>query len=131
MITLTLNGISNLNVSLQVGDLVYARSTQTQVGAEDQEQDETGGYSPTYGQNIVGVLRQINLLGAGNIELLVDETEFGNYAPLTGDFIMFSKHDQSVGDVLGYYAQAQFRNDSREKAEIFSVGSEVIINRGV
>jgi len=128
MITLTLNGISNLNVSLQVGDLVYARSTFTQDGAEDQEQDETGDYSPTEGQNIVGVLRQINLLGAGNIELLIDETEFGNYTPLTGDFIMFSKYDQSAGDVMGYYARAKFVNDSRKRAELFSVGSEVIIN---
>ena len=43
-------------------------------------------------------------------------------------FIMFSKYSQTDGDVIGYYAQAKFINNSKEKAEIFSVGSEVIIN---
>jgi len=41
---------------------------------------------------------------------------------------MFSKYDQSMGDVMGYYARAKFTNNSRKKAEIFSVGSEVTIN---
>jgi len=130
MITLILNNISNLNVSLQVGDLIYAKSTQTQVGAEDQEQDATGAYSPTEGQNMVGILRKINMLVGNNVELLIEDTneEFSSYIPTNGDFIMFSKHDQSVGDVIGYYAQARFVNFSRKKAEIFSVGSEVTIN---
>jgi len=41
---------------------------------------------------------------------------------------MFSKYNQSMGNVIGYYAKAKFVNDSSEKAEIFSVGSEIIIN---
>ena len=50
------------------------------------------------------------------------------YKPLGGDFLMFSKYDQSAGDLIGYYAKVGFVNDSKEKAEIFSVGSEIIIN---
>ena len=41
---------------------------------------------------------------------------------------MFSKYDQTDGDVNGYYAEAKFSNDSKVKAELFSVGSEIIIN---
>ena len=41
---------------------------------------------------------------------------------------MFSKYDQSVGEVSGYYAEAKFVNDSKEKAELFMISSEVIIN---
>jgi len=123
MITLTLN-ITNLNNSLQVGDLIYAVSTITQTGANDAEATSTNTGAPS----IVGILRQITILN--NIVILdVDETAFFNtYIPNQNDFIMFSKYDQTDGDVIGYYARAKFINDSKEKAEMYSVGSEVIIN---
>jgi hypothetical protein len=41
---------------------------------------------------------------------------------------MFSKYNQMDGDVNGYYAEATFQNNSKTKAELFSVGSEVTIN---
>ena len=41
---------------------------------------------------------------------------------------MFSKYNQMDGDVNGYYAEATFKNNSRIKAELFSVGSEITIN---
>ena len=41
---------------------------------------------------------------------------------------MFSKYDQTDGDVIGYYAEAKFVNDSKQKAEIYAVSSEVVIN---
>ena len=41
---------------------------------------------------------------------------------------MFSKFNQTDGDIIGYYAQARFKNNSSAKAELFSVGSEIIIN---
>jgi len=130
MITLQINA-SYLNVSLQVGDTIYARIVGTQTGAEDAQQASVGSniqasVPPTSGVNIVGVLRKITKQGS-LIELTVDDTS-SSYIVKNNDFIMFSKHDQSTGDVMGYYAQAKFVNNSREKAEIFSVGSEVIIN---
>ena len=130
MITLQVN-VSHLNVSLQVGDTIYARSTDTQDGAEDAQQTSVGSnvqasVPPTSGVNIVGVLRKISQSSQGFI-LTIDDT-LSSYIVKDNDFIMFSKHDQSTGDVIGYYAQAKFVNNSREKAEIFSVGSEVIIN---
>jgi len=133
MITITLNNITNLNVSLQVGDLIYAKSTSMQDGAEDREQSKVsnsispGSYAQTNLSGVVGILRRIDILGDVTT-LFVDEAGIGYYAPMVGDFLMFSKYNQSMGDLIGYYAKARFVNNSKEKAEIFSVGSEVIIN---
>jgi len=118
--------ITNLNNSLQVGDLVYASTTYTQDNSEDQQSDSS--QANTGVTQIVGILRRITVETNG-FTLDVDETPFSiNYVPIQGDFIMFSKYSQTDGDVVGYYARARFTNDSREEAEIYSVGSEVIIN---
>jgi hypothetical protein len=41
---------------------------------------------------------------------------------------MFSKYSQGDTGVLGYFAKVRIINDSREKAEIFAISSEIIIN---
>jgi len=135
MIVLTLNNITNLNVSLQIGDLIYAKRTKLQVGAEDYETKASGSIivgSSLGAGSIVGTLVDINMLAGANfinpaVELIVDNSGYTGNVP-ADSFIMFSKYDQSMGDVIGYYAKARFVNYSTEKAEIFSVGSEVIIN---
>ena len=123
--------LPHLNVSLQVGDLILARPTVTQVGSIDSQVGGTSTSSSvdTNVQHVVGVLRRITDLGNGDWSLEVDDTvgKF-QYTPAEGDFIMLSKYDQTVGEVIGYYAEAKFVNNSREKAEIFSVGSEITIN---
>jgi len=126
MIVLTLNNITNLNVSLQIGDLIYAKRTGVQSGAEDLQAIVTIGSSIGAG-SIVGTLVDVNILAGAIVELVVDNSGYAANVP-ANSFIMFSKHDQSIGDVIGYYAKARFVNYSTEKAEIFSVGSEVIIN---
>ena len=120
--------VKNLNVSLQVGDAIYAAPTRIKPNAVDQ-QTATNSEPVTGAAHLVGILRRISTSGNATI-LKVDETPF---APLTriagpGDFLMFSKHDQTDGDVNGYYAKANFMNDSREKAELFAVSSEIVIN---
>lgn len=119
--------ITNLNNSLQVGDLIYASTTFVQPNSGNQQ--SALSQANTGVTQIVGILRRITVEPNGFI-LDVDETEFlpNNYVPTQGDFIMFSKYSQTDGDVIGYYAKARFTNDSREEAEIYSVGSEVIIN---
>ena len=129
MITLSLTLPNYLNVSLQVGDMIYARGTLPLPNPINLQGGPTG--VDTDATHLVGVLRQINSLGNDLWTLEVDETAVpgGNpYTPLTGDFLMFSKYDQSAGDLIGYYAKVGFVNNSREHAEIFSVGSEIIIN---
>ena len=121
MLNITFNNLNNLNVSLQVGDMIYATPTEVQDGSNDLEDIGTSlGVT-----RLVGILRDIN----GIFDLSVDETSFLNpYTPMPSDFIMFSKYSQSDGDVSGYYAKATFVNNSPEKAELFAVSSEIIIN---
>lgn len=142
MITLTLN-LTNLNNSLQVGDAIYSVPTRLQSGAEHRDQAQVTGTNfnqKLNNQFFVGILRRIVMpidSNSGFFELDVDETtglqalidpNAPSWNSLIGDFLMFSKYDQNNGDVIGYYAQAKFVNNSKEKAELFSVGSEVIIN---
>ena len=126
MITITLNNIQTLNNSLQVGDMVYAISTTEQPGSADAQPDPI---NMVVGVNrLVGLLRFITSSGS-DVVLDIDETPFVNpYNPLFGDFLMFSKYSQTDGDVNGYYAEVKFKNNSTDKAELFSIGSEVIIN---
>ena len=123
MITITLNNVNSLNDSLQVGDMVYTIKTTQQTGSQDL-QDATGvGVT-----KIVGILRRITQ-NSNIVSLEVDESSFlPPNIPGSGDFLMFSKYNQTDGDVNGYYAEAKFKNNSKEKAELFSVGSEIIIN---
>jgi len=123
MITITLNGVNTLNNSLQVGDMVYTIKTTQQTGSQDLQ--DTTGVGVT---KIVGILSRITQ-GSGTVSLQVDESSFlPANIPGSGDFLMFSKYNQTDGDVNGYYAEAKFKNNSKEKAELFSVGSEIIMN---
>jgi len=126
--------LKNLNASLQVGDAVYARSTQTPSGSDDAQAGDTGA------NHYIGILRKIHqplgyVSGAFSsseptqYDLYVDDSMTNNsYSLQQNDFIMFSKYSQTDGDVNGYYAKANFVNDSREKAELFAVSSEIVIN---
>ena len=122
MITLFLNNINNLNNSLQVGDMVYATPTTPVVGGNDTQSNGIVG-EPL----IVGILRRITVTGSF-VVLDVDETTFPLNIPSANDFIMFSKYSQTGGDVNGYYAEATFKNNSKQKAELFAVSSEITIN---
>ena len=144
MILLEFNNLKILNVSLQVGDAVYARNTETQPGADDLQATELAtppSQQQSTGTNhFIGILRRIENPVNGQYILSIDDdptnSPFSSTDPYTGvyytpsanDFIMFSKYDQSDGDVLGYYADVKLVNDSKEKVELYVVSSEVIIN---
>jgi len=145
MFTLEFNNLNNLNVSLQVGDAVYAHHTMTQLGSSDPQAGFASSIpSFDYGQvganYFIGILREIENPANNEYILSIDDdpTNFPfslanpytgtYYVPSENDFIMFSKYDQSDGDVLGYYADVKLVNDSKEKAELYVISSEVIIN---
>ena len=147
IIIITLSNLNNLNVSLQVGDIIYATPINTQMGANDPENS-----GAPVGENfVVGKLLNINNLGGGTFELTIDQDPIdpvtgasifsSTYIPnvtstsvagtTLGDFLMFSKSRNKRGlggNVNGYYAKANFVNNSREKAELFAVSSEITIN---
>ena len=128
MLVLQFNNLSNLNVSLQVGDAVYARDTTMQTGAKDL-QAGIPIVDPTGSNHYVGILMKIDDNGSNQYDLHIDTTvDGGGYQPGQDDFIMISKFSQGDSGVLGYYAEAKFTNDSKVKAELFAVSSEIIIN---
>jgi len=119
MLLINLTNIKNLNTSMQVGDAIYVTSVLNPL--LDGSNHHGSNISAS---NMVGILRKIDKTSTYNYTLHVDNSGY-TAAVSTGDFIMFSKYDQSDGDIKGYYMEVQFVNNSREKVELFSVGSEV------
>ncbi len=101
---------NDINVSVQIGDIIY--------------------YTPTTLNGIHNTAGTIVELGSviaidGNT-ITVDYTT-GTVLPGIGDFIMFAK-DRSVNmsSLLGYFAKFRIRNNSQDKAEMYSIAVDVV-----
>lgn len=102
------------NTSLQIGDIAYyVPSVTTQSSNNSSIKSSSSDPQP------IGKITKIN---DGSIH--VDTTAPYNFQ--VGDFLMFSK-DKRVNNtsLLGYYADVTLSNNSTDKAELFSLGSEV------
>jgi len=117
--TLTFN--NPVNASLQIGDIVYY-STIT----------SSGGFATVLPSNTVefGVVSVISTNGL-TVNVIYEDDADGDGVvdvspPGINDYISFAKDKQvNSSSLVGYYAEAKFINNSKEKAELFSVGSEV------
>jgi len=110
-VTLTFN---NVNTSAQVGDVVYYTPPPP---------TSTGGFNnaPLVGTQLLGPIVAIN---GGNI--VVEYNSPAQSPPPQGSFISFVKDKRvNTSSLLGYYAEVKFINNSTDKAELFSIGSEV------
>ena len=104
-----------LNVSAQVGDVVYASTVS---GSGFSEFDSSSVNST----KIVGPIISID---GGVIVVAVDLDT--TTRPLESSFFSFAKNKiVNTSEVLGYYAKVDFFNDSKDKVELFSVGSEIV-----
>ena len=148
MVTIRLRFERLLNVSVQLGDLVYF-SNPTPVGAARNWPDEGGGTRTPHLTNdqediiLIGPIVdidfdviQVNQGGVPTGEQRVWTQVFVNmeqnlfnqyFAQLNTDsFIMFSKDNKAnMANMLGYYASVEYRNNSTDKAELFATGIEV------
>lgn len=115
---------SDLNVSLQVGDTVYYSPTSTVGGS---------GFNTINSANSIvafGIVSEIYNEGSFSqsippysVKVLADGTL---PVPLPTDYIMFNKNKQvNSSSITGYYADVNFVNNSKEKIELFAIGSEV------
>ena len=114
-ITLSFDG---MNVSAQVGDIAYYSYNDNPGGV--------GGfdYSTLSATKKLGEIVGVNVNNGVNIVVEYDDTIDG--PPPTGSFISFAKEKKiNTSSLLGYYADVKFINDSKDKAELFSVGSEI------
>ena len=137
----TINFNRNLNVSVQVGDIAYFINP-TDVGptktyTATKTPHKTG---PQSGIIKIGEIIELDCcsnmasyLTGGYIKCDMPQDLFNAYydqiidlTPGPPSFIMFSKDNKvNLSSLTGYYAEAQFVNDSTVEAELFAVSTDV------
>jgi len=125
MISQILTFSNDVNVSLQVGDVIYYSPYGT-----------TGGFNTV---SNVGTIVTFGVVTAiyndGNVApsipvhsiiVLYNELNPATPPPSPNDYIMFAKNKEvNSSSLKGYYAEIQLENYSTDKIELFSIGSEV------
>jgi hypothetical protein len=106
-----------LNHSLQIGDTVWYTDISP-----------SGGYdiSPT-ATKLGTVVEVSDQYQAHQIKVSNSTLDNSSAPDLSEKYIMFSKDNRAnLTSLVGYYAQAKFENNSKEKAELFAVSSEIV-----
>ena len=98
---------NDINVSVQIGDIIY--------------------YTPTSLTGIhdtAGAIIELGFVTAINGNTIT--VDYIAALPQPGDFIMFAK-DRSVNmsSLLGYFAKFRIRNNSQDKAEMYSISVDI------
>jgi hypothetical protein len=110
--------IGQINTSLQVGDAVYYHPSNLIMNM--------GGFSSTDGSTveIFGVVDGVDVVN--NTFNVRWDDNIGS-APGAGDYLMFVKDQQvNTSSLVGYYAEATFKNNSKKKVELFAVSANVV-----
>ena len=119
MTTITLS-FDGMNVSAQVGDIAYYSFNPNNIGGFTHS---TLGETKKLGEIIGGDSANTPIDG-NSITVSYDETIVS--PPPTGAFISFAKEKKvNTSSLLGYYADVKLVNNSKKKAELFSIGSEI------
>jgi len=128
----TLKFAYNINVSLQVGDAVYYCPNESRGGFDTVDNESLPGTGIVY----IGKCVSIDISDVRDDEVVVEiDPSLSTTSTPTLDqvrtgmdansFIMFSKNTQAnLSNILGYYAETTFINDSPHKAELFAVSTE-------
>ena len=91
----------------------------------------------TIGRYCIRIARALTLtllLNSSNVITLVLNNVSGNVitvtgTPTPGSFFMFLKDPVvNLSSVVGEYAEVTLRNNSKEQAELFSLGSEISVS---
>lgn len=105
-----------VNASLQVGDVLFHVPIQ-----------DSGHFKKNNGNAAkLGLIRSITTEDNGDIKLTVDIPD--NVAsPTNSSYFFFSKNiAANYSGLTGYYAEVKMTNNKTSKAELFSIGSEVV-----
>jgi len=109
MPTTDLTFAQDINVSVQIGDIIYYSPT-TPTGIHD-----TAGTIVELG-NVISI--------SGNT--IVVNYQTGTALPGAGDFIMFAKdRSANMSSLLGYFAEFRIVNNSKDEAEMYSISVDV------
>ena len=124
---ITLQFINDVdNDSLQIGDMIYFQ-TPTPLGGFDQQLNAPIFVGPVVDIfNAVGVSISSQDWNPPMFSMEVDNINPGGTIPSVKDFIMFNKECSiNMSGLVGYFAEVKIKNNSREKAEIFCLSSEI------
>ena len=119
MIVLQLT-FENVNVSVQAGDTCcYISNPPTQGGFT---------YANSNNEPMLVFGEVLRVSSPTTLDILYDDINNPNPPPNPINDFIFCIKDKSVNSssLLGYYLEADFKNNSKEFAELFSVGSEVV-----
>lgn len=106
MESITLTFPNPINVSVQVGDIAYYT-------------DDLNGTTIV----LIGTITAVTMYS------ITVDTLATAIRPTLTSFILFSKNNETnVNALTGYCAEVQFRNDSTNIAEMYSVASEVFVS---
>ena len=115
--------IDQLNFSLVVGDIIYYTYNTSRTG-----DFEHANLSNTRRLGKVVEIREVftSAIGEGRFAITVQYDDTITTPPEGRVFISFAKDKRdNTSSLLGYYASAKFVNNSTNKIELFSIGSEV------
>jgi len=135
MITVNFTGDIN-NDSLQIGDMAYY-VTPSPLGGFNQSTNDPIFIGPVVDFSQISIPFDPTLVGQAAINQLnletflvqtsitIDDVNAQGTIQLD-DFLMFAKDSEvNLSGLVGYYAEVYIKNNSTEKAEMFSVGSEI------
>ena len=115
MITIEFKGNIS-NDSLQVGDLAYYVKTVATNGFNQSTSEPIFiGVIDSFDESEMDIDNTTSTVQAGDIE--------------EDDFIMFAKDSLvNLSGLIGYYAEVTIKNDSVDKAEMYSIASEATLS---
>jgi hypothetical protein len=114
MPSITLNFASQVNTSLQVGDIVYYCNPSV-----------VGGFNTS--PNLDDLIKMGDCTSVTSTAVVVNCADNITLPDTTNDFILFSKDNSvNLSSIIGYYAEVKFVNNSTEPAELFSMGLDTI-----
>ena len=100
---------TSINASLQVGDIIYYQTPSI------------NGSFNTIDSNSIIKYGSVIALAANTITVNTIDAD-----PAVGDFILFVKNSViNTSSLAGYFADVKLENNSTDKIELFSVGSEI------
>lgn len=116
----------NVNISLQVGDMLYWVKTDSESGFD---------YNSSSIQEIEKVKSITTSNGLTTITCEVDDSLIDPITnlpyenadlPTSSDFVLFSKDNiVNTSSILGYHAEVKFKNDSSSRAELYATSCEI------
>lgn len=107
---------SPINSSVQVGDIIYYVNTSTLPNS-------------TVTQGITSNVTKLGIITNITSTSVNVKHQASVLPPPAGAYIMFEKDKQvNSSSLIGYYAEVELVNNSDDKIELFSLGSEVSEN---